>query len=427
MVCLPVIKQLNQLCGVQTHKTLLVCDSLLFVFFVAWCSLPAAYLLTLWKAKCTAVNTINTNAFIFSSRYRLLRHAAFWLVWVTGWTSFLTMIWSGFTGHLIRIALWIPVFLLFTYPVAKMAIPKLLLKGKYLLFLGALIGWLAAGWFLTVFYLKHVSAPVLDLLHLAHGDDYAWQCFLCVMTTGACFCSLSLGKQWLVKQTELLQAQQEKTTAELQLLKAQVHPHFLFNTLNNIYSFSLDRSPKTPELILKLSSLLSYMLYDCKAAEVRLEKEVQIMRDYIDLEKERYGDTLEISWNVEGATSDHFISPLLMLPFLENAFKHGASEQIEKPWMGVDISVANQVLKFKITNSKNEFIAHSHHGIGIGNVKKRLELLHPGKYELKIHDEGDFFAVSLMVELNGNLSTYTMQHATVVTAQTAQIAQTITT
>ena len=151
------------------------------------------------------------------------------------------------------------------------------------------------------------------------------------------------------------------------------------------------------------------------------------MKDYIDLEKERYGDTLEISWNVEGATSDHFISPLLMLPFMENAFKHGASEQIEKPWMGVDISVANQVLKFKITNSKNEFKAHNHHGIGIGNVKKRLELLHPGKYELKIHDEGDFYAVSLMLALKGNLSTYTLQPATVLTAQTGQVAQTMTT
>ena len=162
-----------------------------------------------------------------------------------------------------------------------------------------------------------------------------------------------------LKQRELLLAQQEKITAELQLLKAQVHPHFLFNTLNNIYSFSLEESPKTPELILKLSSLLSYMLYDCKAEEVRLEKEVEIMKDYIDLEKERYGNKIEISWNVEGDIRDNFISPLLMLPFLENAFKHGASEQIEKPWMGVDISVANNILKFKITNSKNEYVPHT--------------------------------------------------------------------
>lgn len=330
----------------------------------------------------------------------------------------MSMIWPGFTNHFIRIALWIPAFIFFSYPVSYIAIRKLLLKGKYLVFIVSLVFWLAVGWFLSVYFLRYVSAPVLDMMNMPRGDGYAWQCFLCVMTTAACFSSLSLGKQWLLKQREFLQAQQEKITAELQLLKAQVHPHFLFNTLNNIYSFSLDRSPKTPELILKLSSLLSYMLYDCKAEEVRLEKEVAILKDYIDLEKERYGDTLEISWTVEGDIRDNFISPLLMLPFLENAFKHGASEQIEKPWMGVDISVANNMLKFKITNSKNENLSHSNNGIGINNVKRRLGFLYPGRYELKINDEGDFFAVSLMVKLSGSIPAYKMQRLHPVTAQT---------
>ena len=286
------------------------------------------------------------------------------------------------------------------------------------MFLGALICWLAAGWSLTVAFLDHVSGPVLDLLKMRHGDDYAWQCFLCVLTTAACFNALSLGKQWLLKQRELLHAKQEKMTAELQLLKAQIHPHFLFNTLNNIYSFSLDLSPKTPQLILKLSSLLSYMLYDCKAEEVRLEKEVEIMKDYIDLEKERYGDKIEISWNVEGDIRDIFISPLLMLPFLENAFKHGASEQIEKPWMGVDISAASNTVKFKITNSKNENIQYSQQGIGINNVKKRLEFLYPGKHELKINDEGDFFAVSLMVKVGGMLASFSTPYWPIVKNET---------
>lgn len=365
-----------------------------------------------------SVNTIKTNEFIFSPKHVVLRHASFWLLWLFGWTCFLTAIWSTFADNFIRIALWIPVFIIFSYPVSYIAIPKLLLKGKYLVFLSLLISWLVVGWYLSNYFLKYISAPVLDMLHMPHGDDYAWQCFLCVMTTAACFSSLSLGKQWLLKQRQFLQAQQEKMTAELQLLKAQVHPHFLFNTLNNIYSFSLERSPKTPELILKLSSLLSYMLYDCKAEEVRLEKEVAIMKDYIDLEKERYGNKIEISWTAEGDIRDNFISPLLMLPFLENAFKHGASEQIEKPWMGVDISVANNIVKFKIANSKNEYVPQSNKGIGINNVKKRLEFLYPGKHELKINDEGDFFSVSLMVKLNDGIPAYTMLHPPPVTAQT---------
>jgi len=361
---------------------------------------------------------INTNDFIFSPKYRVLRHASFWLAWLIGWACFLTMLWPPFTGHLLRIGLWIPVFTIFSYPIAYLAIPKLLLKGKYGVFVGFVIFWLAVGWFLTVNYLRYISAPVLDRMKMPHGDDYAWECFLCVLTTAACFSSLSLGKQWLLKQRDFLRAQQERITAELQLLKAQVHPHFLFNTLNNIYSFSLDRSPKTPELILKLSSLLSYMLYDCKAEEVQLEKEVEIMKNYIGLEKERYGNTLEISWTVDGDIRDKFISPLLMLPFLENAFKHGASEQIEKSWIGVDISVANNILKFKIANSKNEYISLGNSGIGINNVKKRLEFLYPEKHELKINDEGDFFAVSLMVKLSGNIAAYTALHSSSANAQT---------
>jgi two-component system, LytTR family, sensor histidine kinase AlgZ len=369
----------------------------------------------------SGVHIIKTNEFIFLPKHKVVRHVSFWLLWLLGWTCFLSLIWSTFTDNFIRIALWIPVFAIYGYPVSYIGISRLLLKGKYLIFLASVICWLAVGWYLSVYYLMYVSGPILDAMGMPIGDDYAWQCFLCVVTTTACFSSLSLGKQWLLKQKEFLQAQQEKMRAELQLLKAQVHPHFLFNTLNNIYSFSLDRSPKTPELILKLSSLLSYMLYDCKAEEALLAKEVEIMKNYIDLEKERYGNKIEISWTVEGDIANHFISPLLMLPFLENAFKHGASEQIGKRWMGIDISVENGILKFKITNSKNELTPVNEGGIGINNVKKRLEFLYPGQYELKINDEGDFFAVSLMVKLAGNSRGHAVPHLSPVALQTVAV------
>jgi LytS/YehU family sensor histidine kinase len=210
---------------------------------------------------------------------------------------------------------------------------------------------------------------------------------------------ITLFKYWFKKQQEWMQSQQERVKAELQLLKAQVHPHFLFNTLNNIYSFSLSNSPKTPELILKLSSLLSYMLYDCKAEKVLLEKEIDVMKDYVDLERERYSNQIEISWNVEGDTAGKYLVPLLMLPFLENAFKHGTSEQLERPWLNFSLSVKQNVLKCKVANSKNNPILAGKGGIGIKNVQKRLALLYPDNHELKINDEGDFFVVSLMLGL----------------------------
>jgi LytS/YehU family sensor histidine kinase len=238
-------------------------------------------------------------------------------------------------------------------------------------------------------------------MHFSSISRGGWQLgsYMLLIVHGTNVTIFKLFKYWFKKQQAWLQAEKEKVTAELQLLKAQVHPHFLFNTLNNIYSFSLEQSPKTPGLILKLSSLLSYMLYDCKGEEVLLEKEIEIMKNYIDLEKERYGNKIEISWDIEGDVKDKYIAPLLLLPFLENAFKHGTSEQLEKPWLSVDLSVRHNILKCKIANSKNEYIPFSKNGIGIQNVKKRLAFIYPARHELKLNDEGNFFVVSLLLEL----------------------------
>lgn len=340
-----------------------------------------------------------TNEFIFSAKYRLYRHVLFWLSWHLGWTCFLSLIWPRFIENYVRIGLWIPAFLFYTYPVSSIAIPKLLLKGRYLILIGSLIFWLAVGWHLSVNYLRFISLPVLNLMGIPAGDNYAWQCFLCVITATASFSALSLGKQWLAKQKEFVQAQQEKSIAQLKLLKAQLHPHFLFNTLNNMYGFALHNSPKTPQMILKLSSLLRYMLYECKGEHVLLEKEVEVMKNYIDLEKERYGDNIDISVNVAGEIEGKYLSPLLILPFLENAFKHGTSEQFGRPWMSVDISVKDNTLKCKLVNSKNEMVPYSENGVGVTNVRKRLDLLYAGKYDLKLTDEGDFFVVALVLEL----------------------------
>jgi LytS/YehU family sensor histidine kinase len=146
------------------------------------------------------------------------------------------------------------------------------------------------------------------------------------------------------------------------------------------------------------------MLYDCRTDEVLLEKEVEVMKNYIDLEKERYGDKLDISINIEGDIQGKYIAPLLILPFLENAFKHGTSQQLEKSWMSIDIAVKDFFLNCKVVNSKNEMVAFSENGVGVNNVKKRLELLYPGRHELNLADEGSFFVVSLLVELNTAIS-----------------------
>lgn len=346
------------------------------------------------------MNFIKTNEFIFSPRYRVLRHVLFWVIDLTIWGIFWALYQHSLWRSLFHMLIWLPVFVLYSYPLAYWVVPKVLLKGKYLLFIAILLLWGVAGGFINFYYRIYVFIPIQQAMHFDQiSKPESWPVsYLCLTTVTGIVVVIAIFKQWIIKQQEWMRAQKEKITAERQLLKAQVHPHFLFNTLNNIYSFSLEGSPKTPGLILKLSSLLRYMLYDCKADEVLLEKETSIMNDYIDLEKERYGNRIEISWSVEGNTRE-YIAPLLMLPFLENAFKHGTSEQIDKPWLNVDIAVKQHVLRCKIANSKNEFVPDSKNGIGIENVRKRLNILYPGKHELKMSDEGNFFVVSLLIHL----------------------------
>lgn len=342
------------------------------------------------------------NSFIFSAKYRFWRHLAFWLVHIVVFTFMFRQANQNLYTQFLISAVWALLFIFYIYPILYLFIPKFLLTGKYIEFAFIMLLWGIAGWYWNYVCRAYIYFPLSDLLNFKAGVKNPWApvSFLTMNSMAGFASMIVLFKYWIKKQSDWLQAEKEKVTAELQLLKAQVHPHFLFNTLNNIYSFSLDASPKTPQMILKLSSLLSYMLYECKANEVLLEKEIEIMKNYIDLEKERYANRLEVSINVEGDIKGKYIAPLLILPFLENAFKHGTSEQLEKPWLNMDISVKQNMFRCKIANSKNEEIVKATGGIGIQNVEKRLEYLYPGRHELKLGDEGDFFVVSLQLELN---------------------------
>lgn len=352
---------------------------------------------------------MTANEFVFSPRYKVWRHLTYWTVHIMVWAIFWIITGSGFSygRQVFSMVVWTPVFILFGYPLVYIAIPRLLLQEKIAQFFLVVTVWAIIGLFINGAYRLYVYIPLQEALHFQliwpqHGLMPRADSYLCMTTAVASPMGIKFFKLWSAKQRALMQAQQEKLTAQMQLLKAQLHPHFLFNTLNNIYSFALERSSKTPGMILQLSSLLSYMLYECKRDEVLLSKEVEIMKAYIDLEKERYGDKIDISVNIEGNIADRYITPLLMLPFLENAFKHGTSEQLDRPWMSVDIAVKGHTLHCKVVNSKNEFVSFHENGVGIANVKKRLELLYPGQYDLKLADEGDFFVVDLLLQLKSH-------------------------
>lgn len=348
------------------------------------------------------INTFLLDEFVFSSRYRIWRHVVYWTFHTTVWSVFWVIMGSpaSFERNLFNMSLWVPVFMLFGYPLVYIAVPHLLLKGKIWQFFLLILVWGVAGLYINAGFRTYLYVPLQEYIGFSFIPQKGFQphSYLCMTTSAASPMIIRFFKLWTIKQKAWMQAKKEQITAELQLLKAQVHPNFLVNTLNNLYSFSLDRSPKTPVLILKLSSLLSYMLYDSKSETVLLEKEIEIMKNYIDLERERYGNRIDISVNMEGDIQDKFISPLLILPFLENAFKH-TGEQTERPWMSVNLVMKNRTLNCKVVNSKIEADPFIELGVGLSNVKKRLDYLFPDHYEMKLSDEGDFFVASLKIDM----------------------------
>ena len=209
-------------------------------------------------------------------------------------------------------------------------------------------------------------------------------------------------KGWWLKQKETELLAKEKTKAELQLLKAQVHPHFLFNTLNNIYFFTLTNSAQAPVMIKKLSGMLHYILNECNLPLVPLEKEIKMIRDYMALEKIRYAEQMQMTIDIQDDHDGKMIAPLLLIPFVENSFKHGASKMIKEPWVNLNLSIENNRLHFSIMNSKpsNNELSTTKGNIGLKNVTKRLELLYPGSHELKIISEPDSYTVHLTLKLH---------------------------
>jgi hypothetical protein len=196
------------------------------------------------------------------------------------------------------------------------------------------------------------------------------------------------------------QAEQEKLNAELSYLKAQINPHFLFNVLNSIYSLAVVKSDETPTAVIKLSGMMRYVLNDAGHHMVPLSREIDYIRDYIELQRIRFGSSLPLAFAVNGSPSGQLIAPLILISFVENAFKYGinASEDAE---IKIDISIEEQTLQFHVFNKKVTFndIPAASSGLGIENTKKRLELLYPGRHTLDIIDGAGHFSVSLTLQL----------------------------
>ncbi len=205
-------------------------------------------------------------------------------------------------------------------------------------------------------------------------------------------------REWYIQEKEWKEMEKQHLIAELSFLKSQVNPHFLFNSLNGIYALAIKKSDKTPDAVLQLSDLMRHMLYESDRAEVEMEKEVEYLKNYIQLQKLRMPPKAQVSFEVEGDISRKMIAPMLFIPFIENAFKHGVDA--EGATIRIKMQVKGNILTFDITNRASKAKSKdSSSGIGLVNVRKRLDLLYGEKYQLDYKESNGNFVVHLQLHL----------------------------
>ncbi len=333
---------------------------------------------------------------------RVLQHVLFWVAHIVFYAVLYGSFADNYRQTFFEELIYLPGKMLFTYFVLYFLLPQFLLIGKYWSFLL----WLIVSSFVIGIVQRYVAYSIHYPIYYPQwlGDPFFYfpkivKMLVPIYPVTFFAVAIKLLKFWYANQQAQQVLTQEKLQAELRFLKTQIHPHFLFNTLNNLYALTLKKSERAPEMVLKLSELINYMLYECTGDEVPLTKEIKFIRNYGDIEKMRYGDKLDIDIRVSGDVNDRKIAPLVLLPFVENCFKHGASEELQQSWVKVTIDVQSSVTIIKVENNKATAngIAKKE-GIGIQNVKRRLDLIYPDQHELKIINGKETFLVILAIQ-----------------------------
>jgi len=327
----------------------------------------------------------------------ILLHILFWILVVTyfAWGFGLN---TQPLRSFINASFFLPGFFIMVYSLLYILVPRFLLRRKFVHFFIGLALVLGVCIVYTI-----VAQLSLDGSNNFRGMKITvGKNVLPFLHVGGIALSIKMLMYWYEQRQKPLEAEQQKTAAELQLLRAQLHPHFLFNTMNNLYAHTLEASPKSPEIVLKLSELLRFMIYEGDAAKIPLRQEIRLLQNYITLEQMRYGDRLDVSVSITGDVGNYQIAPLLLLPFLENAFKHGTGKQLDQCWINLSLSMEGSAMYFKLVNSadpvKNEEGA-VYGGLGLPNVKRRLELLYKDKHRFGTKRLEDVFIVDLEITL----------------------------
>lgn len=325
------------------------------------------------------------------------QHPVFWVLSIYGIGSYFAISNTvKFIDFFYAVLFHIPLFFL-VYVNLGLLIPRFLQKGRYVSYALTAV--------LTIVAAYGVHELTFEILLPLLPTEYYmvsftdWEVPVTIFTIYFVLTALlKLSKSWYVLQ----RVEKEKLAIELNSLKSQVNPHFLFNSLNSIYSQALAKSEQTPDTVLELSNLLRYMLYEVGESTVELAKEVEMMENYIELQKLRADASSEISFEIRGDHLSHKIAPLLFFPLIENSFKHGVKGVSDRAYVKMLLQCTEKEISFDIENNKGEIDdmeKGKYGGIGLENVKRRLALIYPGKHQFTIEDRENLYRVSLKIRL----------------------------
>lgn len=286
--------------------------------------------------------------------------------------------------------------LLFFYLNFYLLIPKLYFPKKYIYFILAV----TICFFIVAFF-PVMMFPYRDGAHQHHAGNDIDRFLFTIGHNLIYFLAVVFFSLMVKMNSRWKQSEKERLKAELSYFKAQINPHFLFNTLNTIYSLAIQKADNTPEAVVKLSGMMRYVISDASNDFVALEKEINYISDYIELQKIRFGETVSIDFKADDITSGPQIAPLILIPFIENSFKFGVNPEQES-FIGIYIKLSAKELHMNVFNKKvGNFSGNGPvSGLGISNARHRLELLYPDKYRLLIDDKEKEYTVDLYITLS---------------------------
>lgn len=296
-----------------------------------------------------------------------------------------------------QLLLFFPQEILLVYVNFYVLMPRLLFAQKYVQYcLALLVGMTAVALINTAIH-NYLAASGYREFQIEAGWNVnlvigrVIQIFYLIgFTTG-----VKMARNWMSHLQWIRDKEKQYLETELNFLKSQIQPHFFFNTLNNLYSLTLKKSDQAPEVVLKLSDLMSYMLYESGSGRVTLDKEIAYLRNYIEVEKLRFGNRLNVIFETTGDTQKVFIPPMVLILFIENSFKHGVKNNIHHITITISLLVEEGILFFRVTNPVSTEESSTHEGIGLKNVRRRLDLLFGKNYTLDTEEKDKQYIVSL--------------------------------